>query len=83
MENYSGYRYELMFYKCYFLITLPDISKWDTSNVKDLNSMFCGCVSLKSLPDLSNWNTSNVTDMRQLFVNCISLKSPSTVYHTF
>ena len=29
-----------MFYGCSSLNNLPDISKWDTKNVKDMSSMF-------------------------------------------
>ena len=33
-----------------FLILLPDISKWDTNNVKDMNGIFDRCSSLKEIP---------------------------------
>ena len=56
-----------MFAGCSSLISLPDISKWDTSNVNDMNYMFCGCTSLSSLPDISRWNTANVTNMSRIF----------------
>ena len=29
-----------MFYDCNSLKNLPDISKWDTKNVEDMNDMF-------------------------------------------
>ena len=50
-----------MFEGCSSLITLPDISKWNTKNVTDMKYMFEGCSSLISLPDISKWNTQNVT----------------------
>ena len=50
-----------MFYKCESLIKLPDISKWDISNVTNMEKMFFGCKSLISLPDISDWNTYKVT----------------------
>ena len=59
-----------MFYRCSSLSTLPDISKWNTSNVNSMSYMFYGCSSLLSLPDISKWNTSNVYDM---FYGCSSL----------
>ena len=43
-----------MFNDCNSLITLPDISKWNTSNVTDMNEMFYNCNSLITLPDISN-----------------------------
>ena len=36
-----------MFSWCKSLISLPDISKWNTNNVTDMSFMFCGCKSLK------------------------------------
>ena len=59
-----------MFHYCQYLSSLPDISKWNTQNVKDMNSMFCYCKLLSSLPDISKWNTQNVTDMREMFSGC-------------
>ena len=29
-----------MFYECSLLSNLPDISKWNTSNVNDMSAMF-------------------------------------------
>ena len=64
-----------MFSECRSLISLPDISKWNTNNVTDMCAMFYNCSSLKSLPDISKWNTNNVTNMTNMFYNCSSLKS--------
>ena len=52
-----------MFYGCKSLISLPDISKWNTYNFTDMSYMFYGCKSLISLPDISKWNTDNVDNM--------------------
>ena len=49
-----------LFYKCQSLKSLPDISKWNTSNATDMNGLFYECSSLLSLPDISKWNTNNV-----------------------
>ena len=62
-----------MFYGCSSLISLPDISKWNTNNVKFMNGMFDGCKSLVLLPDISKWNTMNVTNMNSIFYGCSSL----------
>ena len=56
-----------MFMACNSIELLPNISKWDTSNVTNIEGMFALCNSLKSYPDLSNWNTSNIINMRNLF----------------
>ena len=39
-----------MFHGCSSLISLPDISKWNTYNVIHMDSMFNGCSSLIFLP---------------------------------
>ena len=49
---------------------LPDISKWNTKNVTDMNSLFCGCKCLLKLPDISKWNTNNVKDFSGIFKYC-------------
>ena len=53
-----------MFYKCY---NIPDISKWNTSNVINMSYMFNQC---KDIPDISKWNTSNVINMSYMFYEC-------------
>ena len=62
-----------MFYQCKSLLSLPDISKWNTINVIDMSDMFYKCESLSSLPAISKWDTNNVIDMSGLFYDCISL----------
>ena len=62
-----------MFYHCKALISLPDISKWNTNNVTNMSNMFSYCKLLISLPDISNWNTNNVKYMSNMFSNCRSL----------
>jgi len=64
-----------MFSNCISLISLPDISKWNTNNVKNMSYMFSNCKSLISLPDISKWNINNVTNMSFMFYNCSSLIS--------
>ena len=64
-----------MFDECKTLISLPDISSWDTKRVNKMNYMFCNCSSLTSLPDISKWNTKNVSGMGGIFKGCSSLDS--------
>ena len=52
-----------MFNKCSSLISLPDISKWNTNNVTDMSCLFYGCSSLTNLPDISKWKIDNVTNL--------------------
>ena len=63
-----------MFYGCSSLKSLPDISKWNTDNIIDINNIFSGCELLEYLPDISKWNTSKITNMQGVFSNCLSLK---------
>ena len=44
-----------MFWGCKSLISLPDISKLNTSHATKMISIFRGCESLISLPDISKW----------------------------
>ena len=57
------------------LSSLPDISKWNTSNITNMSYMFNYCSSLEMLPNISDWNTSNVKYMNGIFRNCTSLSS--------
>ena len=54
--------------------SIPDISKWDTRNVTNMNQMFVHCFHLKSIPDISKWNTSNLMYINNLFTDCYSLE---------
>ena len=72
--NYYSNMSEI-FYNCLSLLSLPDISKWNTNNVEDMSGMFSDCSSLLSLPDISKWNTNNVKNMSEIFSHCSSLSS--------
>ncbi len=60
----------------YFII-LPDISKWDLTNVINMSFMFSECSSLSSLLNFPYLHSSNVTNINGIFFNCQSLKSLS------
>ena len=49
-----------LFYCCYSLKSLPDISKWNTNNVTKMTNMLDSYKSFLSFPDISNWNTNSV-----------------------
>ena len=69
-----------MFCGFFSLQSLPDISKWDTKNVTNMNHMFQGCSSLSSLPDISKWNINNLKEYKGMFDNCKkSLKIPINI----
>jgi len=56
-----------------FLSVLPEISKWNTSNVNNMGEMLYQYYSLSDFPDISIWNTYNVNDMSGMFFNCLSV----------
>ena len=62
-----------LFSGCSSLISLPDISKWNTNKVTHMTEMFCGCSSLISLPDISKLNTNKVKFMNNMFNECHNL----------
>jgi surface protein len=64
-----------MFKSCSSIKSLPDISKWNTKNVKDMSEMFFGCYSLTSLPDISKWKKTKSCKIINMFFGCDSLKS--------
>ena len=62
-----------LFFGCSSLSFIPDISKWNTKNVKSINQMFPRCLSLSFLPDISKWNVNNVLfDMSVESINCLN-----------
>ena len=64
-----------MFYSCSSLVSIPDISYWNTYKVKNMSKLFKGCSSLSFLPKELKWNTINVTNMEGMFSGCSSLKN--------
>ena len=67
-----------IFSNCSTLSTLPDISKWNTNNVKNKSGIFSNCSGLSSLSDISKWNTNNtinIYNIRDMFCRCSSLSS--------
>ena len=67
-----------MFEGCTALQNLNGITKWDTSNVKNMSAMFCGCKKLKKI-NLINWNTENVLYFSGMFYECEELKSLKSI----
>ena len=61
------------FEDCHSLISLPDISKWNTSNVESMNRLFKNCFSLISLPDISKWNIFKVKNKEEMLEGFLSL----------
>ena len=79
ITNMSHMFGDQQFDSCETLISITDISKWDTKNVTNMSYMFCGCSSLKSIPEIYSWDTTNVTNMSYMFCGCSSLSSLSDI----
>ena len=62
----------MMFFGCNSLLSLPDISKWNTSNVEYTSNMFYRCYSLISFPDISKWKTNIDKDILNESFNCLN-----------
>ena len=62
-----------MFNDCTSLISLPDISKIDTSQIINMKNLFSGCTSLTNFSGISKWDTKNVVSMNGMFSGCTSL----------
>ena len=63
---------EYLFYECSSLKEV-DLSNFDTSKLRIIQSLFAGCSSLEKI-NLSNFNISNVALISALFSRCSSLK---------
>ena len=63
-----------LFSGCSSLISIPDISKWNTKNITNLEKMLSGCISLTHFPNITSWSVEknrNKTD--EIFKDCLSL----------
>ena len=62
-----------LFLGCKKLKKLPDISKWNTSNIIEMKYLFGECSDLITLPDISKWKIKKVYLIKGLFLKCSSL----------
>ena len=72
-----------MFNGCKYLISLPDISKWNTNNIIDMDYMFNGCKSLKMVGNTNfsdfkiDWDkkfSKKLKNNSLLIILCIKIK---------
>ena len=56
-----------LFKDCSSLISLPNISKWNVENVKDMDQMFSGCSSLLIIPNITKWKLNKSIRVDNLF----------------
>ena len=58
-----------MFYNCFSLDFLPDISIWIADNVINMSHIFENCYSLKIIPDISIWKNIKEIDKEKNLTN--------------
>ncbi len=56
------------------LTDISGLSRWDSSQVINMNALFSGAKSLTDILALQNWDTSHVMNMYALFYNASSLQ---------
>ena len=49
----------IIFSRCSSLELLPDISIWNTQNVKNMEKLFYKCIKLANIPKISILNINN------------------------
>ena len=49
-----------LFSYCSSLRLLPDISKWNTKNLENIDYLIIGNSLLLTIPDISKWNIKNI-----------------------
>ena len=76
LKNVNSIRSMKNAFKDTDLISVPDISKFDTSNIETLEGTFENCRYLEYLPQLE-WNVQNVKSTRYMFSGCSKLKNLS------
>jgi surface protein len=66
-----------MFWGCYNLESVGDISGWRFSTTSDIrfDAVFYNCRKLNNIGDISGWNTGRFIDMQFAFDGCRSLSS--------
>ena len=57
-----------------------DISKWDTAQVTDMQTMFFGATSFNG--DISQWNTAKVTNMQTMFYDATAFNGDISQWNT-
>ena len=68
-----------MFRGCSELLSLSNISKWNSQDLINMSHMFEGCNNLKNINELLLLNTHKVKDMSFIFYECTSLESLSFI----
>jgi len=62
------------FEHCYEIVTVPNMDKWDVSNVTNMRYTFANCIAFNT--NINDWDVSNVTDMRGMFNEAHAFNQP-------
>lgn len=62
-----------LFRGCWYL-EYVDMSRFDISNITNMDYMFCDCIVLEEIRGIENWDMTNVTSTHDMFRNCKKLK---------
>ena len=72
-----------IFSNCKNILSLPDISNWDTSKVKDMTFMFYNCSSLNTLPNIKKFKLDYVSNISGIFAECSNINSIPDISNWF
>jgi len=73
MEYKFNNGYKLFIYGCSLIKKLPDISKWNTNNINNINNLFENCSLLTFIPNILKWKFHNKIQINNIFKGCKSL----------
>ena len=63
-----------IFKDCVGLIALPDIGKWDVTNINNMEGLFWKCWNLIYISNnISKWNTINLQNIHGMFFGCVNI----------
>jgi len=70
-----------MFSVCRLLSSIPDISKWNITNLYNMSNLLSECSSLVSIPDIFKFKGKDIIYISDIFRNCYSLISlPNIIF---
>ena len=65
-----------MFKRCKMLSLVKNFEKFNSQNLRYVNSLFYGCSSLQKIDDIFNLDSeNNITNISRIFYNCLLLKT--------
>ena len=80
IPNFVGYNLAYMFYGCSSLVTVPNMDKWNVSNVSNMELMFASATVFNQ--PLDGWNTGKVQSMQMMFAHAAAFNQPLNNWNT-